>query len=201
MNLENLANLAEVIGVFAIFVSLVFLAVQNRQSQKQMERANQIARAEFSGKIRSTNIGLLSQLVEDGELGLAFRQLVMENKRIEDEDTLFRLITWFFNYSVLWMDTVSADEKGLVDEEIFKIVSGAQAFHLSIPIVWDSTVRALGQRVLDTESLDKIMSQMVTLRDKAKARKWDAAKLFAQQREAQDASADMPSEAKEEPRK
>ena len=199
MTLETLYFITQIIAVVLIFPTLVFLAIQNRQSQVQMERANEIARAEYSGKIMSTNMGLLSQLVEDGELGLAFRQLSVENKRIEDKDTLFRLMTWFFNYTVLWVDTVSADEKGLVDEDVVRMVSGAQAFHLSFPIVWDSIVRALGQRELDTESLDKIMSRMIALRDKAKARKWDAANFFAQQREAQDAAVDAQSEIEGEP--
>ena len=149
-----------------------------------MERANEIARAEYSGKIMGAHMELLSQLVEDVELGLAFGRLSIENKRIEDKDMLFRLMTWFFNYSILWMDTVSADEKGLVDKQVVRTVCGAQAFHLTFPVVWDTMVRTLRQRELDSDAFDNIMSRMVALRDEAKASKWDAANLLSQQNEA-----------------
>ena len=97
---------------------------------------------------------------------------------------LFRLMTWFFNYSILWMDTVSADEKGLVDKQVVRTVCGAQAFHLTFPVVWDTMVRTLRQRELDSDAFDNIMSRMVALRDEAKASKWDAANLLSQQNEA-----------------
>ena len=184
MSLETIYYTTQIIAVVLIFPTLVFLAIQNRQSQKQMERANEIARAEYSGKIMGANMELLSQLVEDGELGLAFGRLSIENKRIEDKDMLFRLMTWFFNYSILWMDTVSADEKGLVDKQVVRTVCGAQAFHLTFPVVWDTMVRTLRQRELDSDAFDNIMSRMVALRDEAKASKWDAANLLSQQNEA-----------------
>lgn len=184
MTLETLYFVTQIIAVVLIFPTLVFLVIQNRQSQKQMERANEIARAEYSGKIMGANMELLSQLVEDGELGLAFGRLSIENKRIEDKDMLFRLMTWFFNYSILWMDTVSADEKGLVDKQVVRTVCGAQAFHLMFPVVWDTMVRTLRQRELDSDAFDNIMSRMVALRDEAKASKWDAANLLSQQNEA-----------------
>ena len=184
MTLETLYFVTQIIAVVLIFPTLVFLVIQNRQSQKQMERANEIARAEYSGKIMGANMELLSQLVEDGELGLAFGRLSIENKRIEDKDMLFRLMTWFFNYSILWMDTVSADEKGLVDKQVVRTVCGAQAFHLTFPVVWDTMVRTLRQRELDSDAFDNIMSRMVALRDEAKASKWDAANLLSQQNEA-----------------
>ena len=184
MSLETIYYTTQIVAVVLIFPTLVFLAIQNRQSQKQMERANEIARAEYSGKIMGANMELLSQLVEDGELGLAFGRLSIENKRIEDKDMLFRLMTWFFNYSILWMDTVSADEKGLVDKQVVRTVCGAQAFHLTFPVVWDTMVRTLRQRELDSDAFDNIMSRMVALRDEAKASKWDAANLLSQQNEA-----------------
>ena len=184
MSLENIYYTTQIVAVVLIFPTLVFLAIQNRQSQKQMERANEIARAEYSGKIMGANMELLSQLVEDGELGLAFGRLSIENKRIEDKDMLFRLMTWFFNYSILWMDTVSADEKGLVDKQVVRTVCGAQAFHLTFPVVWDTMVRTLRQRELDSDAFDNIMSRMVALRDEAKASKWDASNLLSQQNEA-----------------
>ena len=184
MTLETLYFVTQIIAVVLIFPTLVFLAIQNRQSQKQMERANEIARAEYSGKIMGANMELLSQLVEDGELGLVFRQLTIENKQIEDKEMLFRLMTWFFNYSILWMDTVSADEKGLVDKQVVRTVCGAQAFHLTFPVVWDTMVRTLRQRELDSDAFDNIMSRMVALRDEAKASKWDAANLLSQENEA-----------------
>ena len=149
-----------------------------------MQRANEIARAEYSGKIMSASTELLSQLIEDRELGSAYRRLLIENKRIEDNDTFFRLMTWFFNYSLLWMDTVSADEKGLVDKQVVRTVSGAQGFHLTFSIVWDTMERTLRQRELDPDTLDHIMSRMVALRDKAKARQLDTTKLPAQQHNA-----------------
>ena len=184
MTLETLYFVTQIIAVVLIFPTLVFLVIQNRQSQKQMERANEIARAEYSGKIMGANMELLSQLVEDGELGLAFGRLSIENKRIEDKDMLFRLMTWFFNYSILWMDTVSADEKGLVDKQVVRTVCGAQAFHLTFPVVWDTMVLTLRQRELDSDAFDNIVSRMVALRDEAKASKWDAANLLSQQNEA-----------------
>ena len=184
MSLETIYYTTQIVAVVLIFPTLVFLAIQNRQSQKQMERANEIARAEYSGKIMGANMELLSQLVEDGELGLAFGRLSIENKRIEDKDMLFRLMTWFFNYLILWMDTVSADEKGLVDKQVVRTVCGAQAFHLTFPVVWDTMVRTLRQRELDSDAFDNIMSRMVALRDEAKASKWDAANLLSQHNEA-----------------
>ena len=184
MTLETIYYTTQIIAVVLIFTTLVFLAIQNRQSQKQMERANEIARAEYSGKIMRINTELLSQLIEDGELGLAFRQLLIENKWIEDKDMLFRLMMWFFNYSILWMDTVSADEKGLVDKQVVNMVSGAQAFHLTFPVVWDAMVRTLSQRGLDSGAFENIISRMVALRDNAKAREWDAANLLSQQHDA-----------------
>lgn len=195
MTLETLYYTTQIIAVVLIFPTLVFLAIQNRQSQKQMERANEIARAEYSGKIMRINTELLSQMVEDAELGLAFRQLLIENKRIEDKDMLFRLMMWFFNYSILWMDTVAADEKGLVDKQVVSMVSGAQAFHLTFPVVWDAMVRTFRQRGLDSGAFENIISRMVALRDNAKARNWDAADLLTQQHDAPDET--IPS--KEEP--
>lgn len=158
-----------------------------------MERANEIARAEFSGKIMRTNMELLSQLVEDVELGLAFHQLTMEKMRIEDKPTLFRLITWFWSYSTLWMDMVAADEKGLIDDEVARMISGAQAFHLSFPVVWSFIPRILAQRELDAESYEAIFSRMVALRDKAEAHKSTVAAKVSSQQSTRKTVADGPS--------
>ena len=192
MTLETLYFITQIIAVVLIFPTLVFLAIQNRQSQKQMERANEIARAEFSAQIMRNNMVLLSQLVEDVELGLAFRQMTIENNRIEDPDTRFRLLTWFGNYSILWIDMVAADEKGLIDDEVKRMISGAQAFHLTFPVVWDAMVRTFAQRALDAKSYETLTSRMVTLRDKAHAHKSDMAAKFEKLLAAQENSADTP---------
>ena len=80
MTLETLYFITQIIAVVLIFPTLVFLAIQNRQSQKQMARANEIARAEYSGSIMRTNMELIARMVDDVELGRAFRQLTLENK-------------------------------------------------------------------------------------------------------------------------
>ena len=198
MTLETLYFITQIIAVVLIFPPLVFLAIQNRQSQKQMARANEIARAEYSGSIMRTNMELIARMVDDVELGRAFRQLTLENKRIEDTDTLFRLLTWFQCYSNLWMDMVAVHKKGLVDEEVEKVISGAQAFHLTFPVVWNTTLRIFAQRDLESKNLDTMMSAMTTLRDQAQARKSDMALNLRKQSEASDASAEKPLEPQEE---
>jgi len=40
MTLENIYYVGQTVAVVAILGSLVFLAIQNRQSQQQMDRAN-----------------------------------------------------------------------------------------------------------------------------------------------------------------
>ena len=199
MTLETIYFITQIIAVVLIFPTLVFLAVQNRQSQKQMARANEIARAEYSGSIMRTNMELLARMVDDVELGRAFHQLTIENKRIEDTDTLFRLLTWFQCYSTLWLDMVAAHKKGLVDEEVEKKISGAQAFHLTFPVVWNATLRIFAQRELESENLDAMMSAMAALREKAQTRKPDIVVNFGEQSEARDASAEKPLNPDREP--
>lgn len=199
MTLETIYYITQIVAVILIFPTLVFLAIQNRQSQKQMERANEIARAEFSAQIMRNNTELLSQLVEDVELGRAFRQLTLENRQIEDLDTRFRLLTWFGNYSILWLDMMSADEKGLIDGEVTRMISGAQAFHLTFPVVWDTMILIFRQRTLEQEDYEKLMSRMAALRDKAHANKSDLVAKYTEQKEEDRVPADRPPERKEEP--
>jgi len=199
VTLETIYYITQIVAVILIFPTLVFLAIQNRQSQKQMERANEIARAEFSAQIMRNNTELLSQLVEDVELGRAFRQLTLENRQIEDLDTRFRLLTWFGNYSILWLDMMSADEKGLIDGEVTRMISGAQAFHLTFPVVWDTMILIFRQRTLEQEDYEKLMSRMAALRDKAHANKSDLVAKYTEQKEEDRVPADRPPERKEEP--
>jgi len=199
VTLETIYYITQIVAVILIFPTLVFLAIQNRQSQKQMERANEIARAEFSAQIMRNNTELLSQLVEDVELGRAFRQLTLENRQIEDLDTRFRLLTWFGNYSILWLDMMSADEKGLIDGKVTRMISGAQAFHLTFPVVWDTMILIFRQRTLEQEDYEKLMSRMAALRDKAHANKSDLVAKYTEQKEEDRVPADRPPERKEEP--
>ena len=199
MTLETLYFITQIIAVVLIFPTLVFLAIQNRQSQKQMERANKVARAEFSGQFNRTNMELAARMIEDVELGRAFRHLTVENKRIEDPDTLFRLAMWFSLYTGLWLDMMSADEKGLVDEDVVRIISGTQAFYLTFPIVWDTIPRVFAQRELDSESYEAMMSRMVALREQAKTNQWEDVAKRMRQREAEEAAADTSHDTKEEP--
>ena len=48
MALENIYYIGQTIAVIAILVSLIFLAIQGRQTQKQITQANIIAKAELS---------------------------------------------------------------------------------------------------------------------------------------------------------
>ena len=197
MTLETLYFITQIIAVVLIFPTLVFLAIQNRQSQKQMERANKVARAEFSGQFMRTNMELAARMIEDVELGRAFRRLTVENKRIEDPDTLFRLTMWFSLYTALWLDMTSADEKGLVDEDVVNVISGTQAFYLTFPVVWDTIPRVFAQRELDGESYKAMMSRMAALRERAQTHQWEDVAKRMQQREAQENSADTPASDKE----
>ena len=197
MTLETLYFITQIIAVVLIFPTLVFLAIQNRQSQKQMERANKVARAEFSGQFMRTNMELAARMIEDVELGRAFRHLTVENKRIEDPDTLFRLTMWFSLYTALWLDMTSADEKGLVDEDVVNVISGTQAFYLTFP-VWDTIPRVFAQRELDGESYKAMMSRMIALRAQAQTHQWEDVANRMKQREAQGPAADTSADTKEE---
>ena len=198
MTLETLYFITQIIAVVLIFPTLVFLAIQNRQSQKQMERANKVARAEFSGQFMRTNMELAARMIEDVELGRAFRHLTVENKRIEDPDTLFRLTMWFSLYTALWLDMTSADEKGLVDEDVVNVISGTQAFYLTFPVVWDTIPRVFAQRELDGESYKAMMSRMIALRAQAQTHQWEDVANRMKQREAQGPAADTSADTKEE---
>lgn len=116
----------------------MFLALQNRQSQKQTEQANNIARAEFSGKMMRTHRKLHGEITKNIEPRRAFYQLTIENKPINDPETLFGLLIWFSNYAVLWMELMVADEKGLVDEEVARAIYGTWGFYLTFPAVWQA---------------------------------------------------------------
>jgi len=190
MTLETIYFITQIIAVVLIFPTLVFLAIQNRQSQKQM------ARAEFSGQFMRTNMDLAARMIEDVELGRAFRHLTVENKRIEDPDTLFRLTMWFSLYTALWLDMMSADEKGLVDEDVVNVISGTQAFYLTFPVVWDTIPRVFALRELDGEAM---MSRMVALRERAQTHQWEDVAKRMKQREVEDAHAETPPETEEEP--
>ena len=48
MSLENIYYIGQTVAVIAILVSLIFLAIQGRQTQKQIAQANIIAKAELS---------------------------------------------------------------------------------------------------------------------------------------------------------
>lgn len=48
MSLENIYYIGQTVAVIAILVSLIFLAVQGRQTQKQIAQANVIAQAQLS---------------------------------------------------------------------------------------------------------------------------------------------------------
>ena len=198
MTLETLYFITQIIAVVLIFPTLVFLAIQNRQSQKQMERANKVARAEFSGQFMRTNMELAARMIEDVELGRAFRHLTVENKRIEDPDTLFRLMMWFSLYTALWLDMTAADEKGLVDEDVVNVISGTQAFYLTFPVVWDTIPRVFAQRELDGESYKAMMSRMIALRAQAQTHQWEDVANRMKQREAQGPAADTSADTKEE---
>lgn len=155
MTLETIYYITQIIAVVLIFPTLVFLAIQNRQSQKQMERANEIARAEFSGKIMGTHKELTLRMVDDTELGRAFRQLTIENKLIEDVDMLTRLMGWFASYHILWLDASEANEKGLVNDFVYRLVSGNQGFHLTFPVVWKFILNISEQRELEPKDYDE----------------------------------------------
>ena len=198
MTLEVLYFISQVVAALALIGSLLFVGVQLRQSQKQMDRANEIARAEFSGQFMRTNMDLACRMIEDVELGRAFRHLTVENKRIEDPDTLFRLSMWFSAYTALWLDMMSADEKGLVDEDVVRIISGTQGFYLTFPIVWDTLPRVFAMRELDGESYEAMMSRMAALRERAQTHQWEDVATRIRQRKEQEAPADTPSETKKE---
>lgn len=169
MTLETIYYITQIIAVALIFPTLIFLAIQNRQSQKQMERANEIARAEFSGKIMNTHKELTLRMVDDAELGRAFRQLTIENKRIEDADMLTRLMGWFASYHTLWLDAHEANKKGLVDEFVYRLVSGNQGFHLTFPVVWKFILNISEQRELEPKDYDESMKSLTAVREKALA--------------------------------
>jgi len=145
-----------------------------------------------------TNMDLACRMIEDVELGRAFRQLTVENKRIENPDTLFRLMMWFSAYTALWLDMVAADEKGLVDEDVVRIISGTQGFHLTFPVVWDTIPRVFAQRELGAERYEAIIARMIALRDSAETHQWEDVAKRIRQLEGSDTSADT-SPPKKEP--
>ncbi len=198
MTLEDFYFISQVIAVFLIFPTLVFLAIQNQQSQKQMERANEIARAEFSGKIMSTHKELTLRMVDDADLGRAFRQLTIENKRIEDVDMLTRLMGWFASYHTLWLDAREANEKGLVDEFVYRLVSGNQGFHLTFPVVWKFILNISEQRELEPKDYDASMKHLIAVREKALVHNSNLVAKYTKQLEVREASSDTPSNSDEE---
>jgi len=169
MTLETIYFITQIIAVVLIFPTLVFLAIQNRQSQKQMHRANGIARAEFSGTFLSTHRELTLRMVDDANLGRAFRQFTIEHKRIEDRDTLTRLMGWFAAYHTLWMDMHEANKLGLVDDLTFRTVSGNQGFHMTFPVVWKSILSITAPRELSAGEFEETISALAALRDTALA--------------------------------
>ena len=199
MTLETIYFITQIVAVILIFPTLIFLAIQNRQSQKQIERANEIARAEFSGKIMNTHKELTLRMVDDAELGRAFRQLTIEKKRIEDIDMLTRLMGWFAAYHTLWLDARKANEKDLVDDFVYRLVSGNQGFHLTLPVVWKFILNISEQRELEPKDYDDSMVHLITVREKALAHNSDLVAKYMKQREAQDTRADTPPDIKEEP--
>jgi len=198
MTLESFYYITQIIAVVLIFPTLVFLAIQNRQSQKQMERANEIARAEFSGKIMGTHKELTLRMVDDAELGRAFRQLTIENKRIEDVDMLTRLMGWFASYHTLWLDASEANEKGLVNDFVYRLVSGNQGFHLTFPVVWKFILNISEQRELEPKDYDESMKTLIAVREKALAHNSDLVAKYTEQKEENRVATDRPPERKEE---
>jgi len=190
MTLEAIYYIGQTVAVVLIFPTLIFLAIQNRQSQKQIERANKIARAEFSGKIMNTHKELTLRMVDDAELGRAFRQLTIEKKRIEDVDMLTRLLGWFGAYHTLWLDARAAHEKGLVDEFVYRVVSGNEGFYLTFPVVWKNILNVTQQRELEPRDYDETMVHIAAVREKALAYHSDLVAKYMKQREVGDTLAE-----------
>ena len=94
MTLQSIYYVSQTIGVGAILLSLVAVWIQLRQGHR-------LARADLSNKFRLANQNLTLRVVDDPELSRAFRILVLERGRIEDEDTLTRMIGWFGAFSNL----------------------------------------------------------------------------------------------------
>ena len=183
MTLEEIYYIGQTVAVALIFPTLVFLAIQNRQSQKQMDRANEIARAEFSGTFLSTHRELTLRMVDDVDLGRAFRRFTIENKRIEDEDTLTRLMGWFASYHTLWMDMHEASKLGLVDDLTFTTVSGNQGFHMTFPVVWKFILSITAQRELRPGEFEDAMNTLGELRETALSHKSDMVARYSAQPE------------------
>ncbi len=195
MTLEEIYYIGQTVAVALIFPTLVFLAIQNRQSQKQMDRANEIARAEFSGRFLTTHKELTLRMVDDIDLGRAFREFTVENKRIEDPDTLNRLLGWFASYYTLWMDVHEANKLGLVDDLTLRVVKGNMGLYLTFPVVWKFVLNVTSQRELEAGHYEETMPALIALRDAALARPTDFVDRYSAQSDHNAVTADRAGEA------
>ena len=161
MTLEDIYYIGQTIAVVAILVSLVAVWFEMRQGHL-------LARADLSNQFRLANQSLTMRMVDDPELGRAFRTLVLEGGRIDDPDTFTRMIGWFGAYSNLYFDAVDASKKGLMDEWLFLEIENAWAQYLAVPAVWSWQQRILSLRP-PSDLIEEIKNKQIELRERALA--------------------------------
>ena len=126
MSLEELYFISQIVAVFAILGSLIAIFFQMRQG-------NRITRAQMTAQVSDRLISVMQNLIADKALVNAFRAVMFQNKRVDD-DEVGRLLSWFNTWLHMHHSAYVDSRDGLVDGRTLEYVEASTHWYISKPL-------------------------------------------------------------------
>ena len=126
MSLEELSYISQIVGVFAILGSLIAIFFQMRQG-------NRITRAQMTAQVSDRLISVMQNLIADKALANAFRAVMFQGKRVDD-DEVARLLSWFNTWLHMHHSAFVDSKDGLVDSRTLEFAEISTHWYISKPL-------------------------------------------------------------------